>query len=153
VKVYPNTNLLDLDLDRSYYTAHGQHLNSSGKELIANKLAILIKEVLVEKQFDLIQLPWKELIDKTNHNQRTSDNLILNTETPKHSPQFDIGKTESTDHKNLMEPTTLLDLRKRQRKQIALINTDFLWTSITCEVTRKTILVKVQDILKFITKI
>ena len=97
MKVYPNTNLLDLDLDRSYYTAHGQHLNSSGKELIANKLAILIKEVLVEKQFDLIQLPWKELIDKTNHNQRTSDNLILNTETPKHSPQFDIGKTESTD--------------------------------------------------------
>jgi len=35
VKAYPNTKLFNLDLDRSYYTAHGQHLNSSGKELIA----------------------------------------------------------------------------------------------------------------------
>jgi len=43
--------------------------------------------VLVEKQYDPIQLPWKELIDETNQHQRTSDNLILNTETSKHSPQ------------------------------------------------------------------
>jgi len=33
VKSYPNTKLLDLDLHRSYYTTHGQHLNSLGKEL------------------------------------------------------------------------------------------------------------------------
>jgi len=26
VKAYPNTKLFDIDLDRSYYTAHGQHL-------------------------------------------------------------------------------------------------------------------------------
>jgi RNase H-fold protein (predicted Holliday junction resolvase) len=71
VKAYPNTKLFDIDLDRSYYTAHGQHLNSSGKELIANKLAILIKDVLVEKQLNPIQLPWKELIDETIQNQRT----------------------------------------------------------------------------------
>jgi RNase H-fold protein (predicted Holliday junction resolvase) len=32
VKPYPNVKLLDLDLDRSYYTTHGQHLNSSGKK-------------------------------------------------------------------------------------------------------------------------
>ena len=128
VKPYPNTKLLDLDLHRSYYTTHGQHLNSLGKELIANKLAILIKEVLVKKQLNPIQLSWKEAIDETNQNQRTSENLILNTETSKHPPQFDIGKTKSTDQKNLMEQTTLLDLPKRQRKQIAQKNTDFLWT-------------------------
>ena len=84
--------------------------------------------MLVKKQLNPIQLPWKETIDETNQNQRTSENLILNTETSKHSPQFDIGKTESTDQKNLMEPTTLLGLPKRQRKEIALKNTDILWT-------------------------
>ena len=36
VKYYRNTKLFDLDLDRSYYTIHGQHLNSSGKELQTN---------------------------------------------------------------------------------------------------------------------
>ena len=36
VKSYPNTKVFHLDLDISYYTTHGQHLNSSGKELIAN---------------------------------------------------------------------------------------------------------------------
>jgi hypothetical protein len=128
MKPYANTKLFDTDLDRSYYTTHGQHLNSSGKDLIINKLAILIKNVLVEKQPNPIQLPWKELIDEINQNQRTSDNLILNIKTPKHSPQFNMGKIEAIDQKNLMEPTTLLNLPKRQRKQIAQKNTDFLWT-------------------------
>jgi hypothetical protein len=50
MKSYPNTKLFDIDLDRLYYTTHGQHLNSSGKKLITNKLAILIKDMLVEKQ-------------------------------------------------------------------------------------------------------
>ena len=95
-----------------YQVGHGQHLNSLGKELIANKLAILIKEVLDKKQINPIQLSWKEAIDETNQNQRTSENLILNTEIPKHPPQLDIGKTKSTDQKNLMEQTTLLDLPK-----------------------------------------
>jgi hypothetical protein len=126
VKSYPSTQLFNLDLDRSYYTTHGQHLNSSGKELIANKLAILIKDVLVKKQLNPIQLLWKVSIDETNQNERTSENLVQNTETYKHSPQFDIEKTESTDQKNLMEPTTLLDLPKRQRKQIALKKHTFL---------------------------
>lgn len=128
VKLYPNTSIMDLELDRSYYTTHGQHLNSSGKELIANKLAILIKDMLIKKHHNPIQLPWKELIDETNQNQRTSENLLLNTEILKHSSQFDTEKPESTDQKNLKELTTFVDLPKRQRKQVALKNTDFLWT-------------------------
>jgi hypothetical protein len=117
MKSYPNTKLFDIALDRSYYTTHGQHLNSSGKEIISNKLAILIKDVLVEKQPNPIQLPWKESIDETNQNQRTPDNLVLNIKTSKHSPQFNMGKIEATDQKNLMEPTTSLDLPKRKENR------------------------------------
>ena len=38
VKPYRNVKLFNLDLDRSYYTTHGQHLNTSGKESIVNRL-------------------------------------------------------------------------------------------------------------------
>jgi lysophospholipase L1-like esterase len=99
VKFYPNVKLLDFDLDRSYYTNHGQHLNSPGKELIANKLAILIKDVLVKKQLIPIQMPWKELLEENNQSQRTSENLALNTETSKYPPQIEIEKIESSDQK------------------------------------------------------
>jgi hypothetical protein len=79
VKSYPNAKLFDLD--RSYYTTHGQHLNSSGKELIANKLAILIKDMLVKKQLIPIHMPCKEVLEEISQSQRTPVNLALNTET------------------------------------------------------------------------
>ena len=81
VKPYSNAKLFDLDLDKSHYTTHGQHLNSSGKELIANKLATLIKDVFAKKQFTPIQIPWKELLEETNQRQKITENLTLNVET------------------------------------------------------------------------
>jgi lysophospholipase L1-like esterase len=128
VKSYSNAKLFDLDLDRSHYTTHGQHLNSSGKELIANKLAMLIKDVFAKKQLTPIQLPWKELLEETNQRQKITENLTLNIETSKQPPQIDIGTTENPEQKNLMGTITQSDLPKQQRKQTALKNTDFLWT-------------------------
>jgi hypothetical protein len=128
MKPYPNVKLLDLDLDRSYYTTHGQHLNSSSKELIVSKLAKSIKDMLVKKQLFPIQMPWKELLEENNQSQRTPEKVALNTEIFKYPPPIETEKIESPDQKNLMESTTLLDLPKQQRKQVALMNTDFLWT-------------------------
>jgi hypothetical protein len=56
-RVKPHLNVKLLDLDRSFYTTHGQHLNSSGKELIARKLATSIKDELAKKQRIPIQMP------------------------------------------------------------------------------------------------
>ena len=71
VKSYSNTKLLDLGLDRLYYTAHGQHLNSSGKEVIMNKLAVLIRDIFVKNQLKPIHLPWIESMDGSDQDQRT----------------------------------------------------------------------------------
>jgi hypothetical protein len=84
--------------------------------------------VLVKKQLIPIQMPWKELLEENNQSQRTPEKVALNTETSKYPPPIETEKIESPDQKNLMESTTLLDLPKRQRKQVALKNTDFLWT-------------------------
>jgi RNase H-fold protein (predicted Holliday junction resolvase) len=40
MKSYLNVKVFDTELDRKYCTTQGQHLNSSGKELISNKLSI-----------------------------------------------------------------------------------------------------------------
>jgi hypothetical protein len=128
VKAYPNARLLDLGIDRSYYTNHGQHLKPVGKDLIVNKLTILIKDALAEKQPTSIQIPWQGLLEGTNQSHLNTDNLVLNAEVSKHAFLKDSEKTQIADQKNSMEKTILSDHPKRQRIKIALNNTEFLWT-------------------------
>ena len=42
--------MLETDLDRKYFTKHGQHLNLLGKELISVKLTTVIQEFFTKKQ-------------------------------------------------------------------------------------------------------
>jgi hypothetical protein len=45
MKTYHNVKVFDTELDRMYFITHGQHLNSSGKESISNKLSVVIKDL------------------------------------------------------------------------------------------------------------
>jgi len=130
MKTYRNVKVLDTALDRKYFTTHGQHLNSSGKELISNKLSMVIKEMFVKKQSTPIRMPWKEISQLTELNHNNPDQLPPNTKTTKQPQISDVGvpNTEFPDQKNLKELPTPLNLSKRQRKQVALRNTEFLWT-------------------------
>jgi hypothetical protein len=83
MKIYHNVKLLDTDLDGSYFTRHGQHLNSSGKELISNKLSTVIKDLFVKKQLPPICTPWKEISHLTVLNQNSLDELPENTDASK----------------------------------------------------------------------
>ena len=58
MKNYNNIKMLETDLDRKYFTKHGEHLNSSGKELISMKLTIVIKEFFTMEQLSPICLQW-----------------------------------------------------------------------------------------------
>jgi len=122
--------VFDTELDRKYFTMHGQHLNSSGKEIISNKLSIVIKDMFVKKQPTPICMPWKEISQLTDFNQNNPDQLPLNTKTSKQPQNSDVGvlNTEFSDKKNLKEFPTPLNPSKRQRKQVASKNADFLWT-------------------------
>jgi len=129
VKPHRNVKLFNLDLETSYYTAHGQHLNTYGKESIVNRLTIVIKNMSGMKQSIPIQLPWKESTNDINQSQTTSIKTNLNIETSKLPIliQTGIETTKLSDPENLMTSTTLLDPPKRQRKRVALRNTDYLW--------------------------
>jgi hypothetical protein len=101
MKPYPHVKLIDLDLDRSLYTTHGQHLNSLGKELIARKLATSIKDELAINLFIPIEMPWKESLEGNN-----PETPVLNLETTNYPPQTE------TEHivpdPNEIEPLAIL---------------------------------------------
>jgi lysophospholipase L1-like esterase len=42
--------IVETGLEREYFTKHGMHLNSSGKECIAQRLAIVVKSFLKKKK-------------------------------------------------------------------------------------------------------
>jgi hypothetical protein len=80
MKIYHNVKLFDTELDKNYFTRYGQHLNSSGKELISNKLSILIQELFVKKQLPPIYIPWKEISHLTDLSNNNLDELLDNTD-------------------------------------------------------------------------
>jgi hypothetical protein len=121
--------LLDTDLDRSYFTRHGQHLNSSGKELISNKLSTVIKDLFVKKQLPPICMPWKEKSHLTVLKQNNLDELLENTDASKRLQNNDgVSNSKFSDQKNSKELPNPLNPPKWQRKQVASRSTDFLWT-------------------------
>ena len=59
MKQYNNVKVLETDLERKYFTKHGLHLNSSGKECITVRLATVVKSLFHLEQMSLIYLHWK----------------------------------------------------------------------------------------------
>jgi hypothetical protein len=47
--LYNNVKILETDLEREYFTKRGLHLNSSGKECIALRLATVVKSFLTQR--------------------------------------------------------------------------------------------------------
>jgi hypothetical protein len=46
LRAYNNIQIVEVDLNRVYYSHHGLHLNHKGKELIAKKIAWAIQDKL-----------------------------------------------------------------------------------------------------------
>jgi hypothetical protein len=46
MKVFENTEVIKVDLNRRGFTRHGQHMNAKGKELLAKRIAATIKHAL-----------------------------------------------------------------------------------------------------------
>jgi len=47
---FRNVELIDVTIDREFYTRHGQHLNSRGKESMASKIAQSIERLVKKKR-------------------------------------------------------------------------------------------------------
>jgi len=73
LKCLRKVELIEVPNERDLYTKHGQHLNSSGKEVMANKIALTIESV-VKRRVDPISIKWydAEEIDSQKHQDQTT---------------------------------------------------------------------------------
>ena len=117
MKTFNNVKILETDLNRECFTKHGLHLNSSGKEQIASKLAVMVKSLLNEKKTSHIYLQWKE---NPTSSHPSSPMLITGNGACKLSSAIDVPN-------NKEGTATQLQLTKSQRKNTALRDQDFLW--------------------------
>ena len=56
---FNNVKILETNLEREYFTKHGLHLNSAGKECITLRLSMMVKSCLNKKRMSPIRLKWK----------------------------------------------------------------------------------------------
>jgi hypothetical protein len=119
LKSFKHVTLVEMNTDRRYYTRHGLHLNSQGKEWLAKQIAKKI-ELLIEiasKVNPAIPLKWLDepasLINSINSiNRLTSDS---NTSEGMIPTSQAIIYTRRTSNRNKKVPITM--------------SNDFLWRS------------------------
>jgi len=84
MKPRKHVTVVQVDLDRKFFTRHGQHMNNLGKELIALRLASVITDLL-SNQEEIITLHWKDGYEVSVSD--TSDKDATNIqEDPKTTP-------------------------------------------------------------------
>jgi len=135
--------VLETDLERGYFTNHGLHLNSSGKEYIARKLARAVRSFLEIEKASPISLNWKDdtsLSDQNGNNSHTSKFI---TPPPPHLPtsskqspgRESQDSVASPSKQNEDEATNVQpQLTKRQRNKPTPRSQDFYGqhSSYTC---------------------
>jgi hypothetical protein len=65
MKVFDNTEVIKVDLDRRGFTKHGQHMNAKGQEIMAERTAA-IKHALKVCNKTAISMKWKGQPSKEN---------------------------------------------------------------------------------------
>jgi len=60
MKVFENTEVIKVDLNRRGFTRHDQHMNVKGKELLAKRIAATIKHTLKVCKKTPVNMKWKE---------------------------------------------------------------------------------------------
>ena len=76
MKVFENTEVIEVDLDRRGFTRHGQHMNAKGKELMAKKIVAAIRCTLKVYENMPISMKWKEDPSKQNQGLGEAKNEV-----------------------------------------------------------------------------
>ena len=76
--IYNNVKILDTDLEREQFTKHGLHLNSSGRECIALKLAAVFRSIFNKERVSPICLQWRDDTKIFNEDRTNNDSCVTN---------------------------------------------------------------------------
>jgi DNA polymerase III gamma/tau subunit len=103
MKLQSKVKILELNLDRNHFTTQELHLNSKGKELVSQELALVVQQFFKKKQTPTISIPWKD-------------------------PSLDSTDTEIQDPNTNDETNKSAKSSHYRRNCPARRNPDFLWT-------------------------
>jgi hypothetical protein len=97
--LYSNVKILETDPDGEYFIKQGLHLNSSGKEYIALRLATVVKSFFNKERMSLICLQWKDDTVISNQDRNNNDSHVTSCNEvtvpqsqPSKSPKKTLGK-------------------------------------------------------------
>jgi len=96
MKVFENTEVIKVDLDRRGFTRHGQHVNANGKELMAKRIAVAIICILKVCKKTPISMKWKE--DPSKENQGLGE--TKNEDREERDPIENQNESVSTGNNN-----------------------------------------------------
>jgi hypothetical protein len=99
---YNNVKVIETGLERRYFTKHGLHLNTSGKERIAHELAITVRNFLKKEKLSPISLYWKEdtLFSELNGNESHTCSNNPTTDPQSHLPTSEQCKRNSVSEES-----------------------------------------------------
>jgi len=127
MKVFENTEVIKVDLDRRGFTKHGQHMNAKGKELLAERRAATIKHTLEVCKKTPVNMKWKEDTSKENQGLGEAKNGVGEGRDPIEN-QNDSVSVENNNSRREDDETAMIASR-RCRKIPVTRRDDFLWTA------------------------
>jgi len=142
LKCLRKVELIEVPNERNLYTKHGQHLNSSGKEVMANKIPLTIESV-VKRKVDPISIKWydaEEIVSQKDQDQTTQERSSFDdisndvAHNAKNGTEEEDEREEKEEEEAKKECEPLITADKEQelapkcvKRQPVTRGNDFLW--------------------------
>ena len=124
MKPFSLVSMVTVDTDRKF-TRHGLHMNNLGKEIMASKVSVIVKDTL-QKQDQKISLCWKTGYDTSANS--VSDNLVEDNISLQVNPKTDQTALEDTKAPTATpSPDEGPRTSTRKKKPLTTKSGDFLW--------------------------
>jgi hypothetical protein len=153
MKQFEHVNIINSELHRKYFTKHGMHMNTAGKEQMAQRFAEHIRETSSKKETSPITLKWKqdvakrivsprkydsetnmgETVDNPQENQSLksgidNENANNNSENPKETIFLSsVTDCSKNSLKDVDTSFSISNLKSSRRKKPSTRSDDFLW--------------------------
>jgi len=134
MKVFENTEVIKVELDRRDFTKHGQHMNAKGKELLAKRIVATIKHALKVCKKIPVSMNCKEDPSKENQGLGKAKNGVGEGRDPIEN-QNDIVSVENNNSRREEDETAMIASRRCQKIPVTRRD-DFLWTATSKKQSR-----------------
>jgi hypothetical protein len=126
MKAHANVEVMKVNVDRGAFTKHGQHMNATGKEVIAKKIAESIKHTLEACKRTPLIMKWKKDTSHNNQDPGKTKNGDRDEGDPTEHQKDNIQVQENNSRQQEKEAVVITP-RRSQKTPVAR-SENFLWT-------------------------